>query len=249
MPVTLSELFSQYWGAPKLFINLMIFLHLLGSLALGMMVGYERSYNGRAAGMRTYGLVCMASTAAVVIVGYSQSWYGGGLGNMLHGDMTRVAQGILSGIGFLGAGLIMKEGFSISGLTSAASIWASAVIGILVGVGFYAAAIMLAVLAVLCLVVVSRIERMLPGRASLYITMRFSRDHPWTMERLRGDLDSFGFILHEDSLSVRVSEASSEWSYMVSAKDKKNTRTVTHLTMDILRVEHIEEFSVQPARN
>jgi putative Mg2+ transporter-C (MgtC) family protein len=249
MTTTPAELFALYWGAPKLFINVMIFFHLLGSLVLGMLVGYERSYNGRAAGMRTYGLVCMASTAVVVIVGYSDNWYGGGLGNTLHGDMTRVAQGILSGIGFLGAGLIMKEGFSISGLTSAASIWASAAIGILVGVGFYGGAIMLSLLCVLCLVLVSRVERVLPGRASLHVTVRFAREHPWTVERLRDNLDDFGFIMHEDSLSVRVSEASSEWSFMISAKDKKNTRTVTRLTMDILRVEQIEEFSVQPARN
>ncbi len=54
----------------------MVFLNLFGALLLGMLVGYERSYHGRAAGMRTYGLVCMASAALTVIVGYSSFWYG-----------------------------------------------------------------------------------------------------------------------------------------------------------------------------
>ena len=114
----------------------MITLNLLGGLLLGCVVGYERWYNGRAAGMRTYGLVAMASAAAISIIGYSGYWYGGQHPDITHGDMTRVAQGVLTGVGFLGAGMIMKEGLSISGLTSAASIWMSSVIGILVGVGF-----------------------------------------------------------------------------------------------------------------
>ena len=59
-------------------------------------------------------------------------------------DPTRIIQGIVTGIGFLGAGVIMREGFNISGLTTAASIWTSSVIGILVGVGFYLAAMGLA---------------------------------------------------------------------------------------------------------
>jgi hypothetical protein len=57
--------------------NALILLHLAGALLLGLMVGYERSYHGRAAGMRTYGLVCMASCALTIIAGYPNAWYGG----------------------------------------------------------------------------------------------------------------------------------------------------------------------------
>ncbi|UGA38269.1 MgtC/SapB family protein [Chromobacterium haemolyticum] len=146
MDISFAELISRYWSTPKWEINLLITLNLLGGLLLGCLVGYERWFNGRAAGMRTYGLVSMASAAAISIVGYSGYWYGGLYPDMPHGDMTRVAQGVLTGVGFLGAGMIMKEGLSISGLTSAASIWMSSVIGILVGVGFYAAAIAITLL-------------------------------------------------------------------------------------------------------
>ncbi len=58
---------SSFWSAPVVATNVIVFLNLLGALILGLLVGYERSYHGRAAGMRTYGLVCMASAAPTVI--------------------------------------------------------------------------------------------------------------------------------------------------------------------------------------
>ena len=99
-----------------------------------MLLGSERAYQGRAAGMRTYGLVCMASCALTVFSGYSHFWWGSHLPAGLAPDPTRVIQGIVSGIGFLGAGVIMKDGFTISGLSTAASIWMCSAIGILIGV-------------------------------------------------------------------------------------------------------------------
>ena len=92
---------SDYWSGSFLAANAFIALNLLGALLLGMLVGYERSYNGRAAGMRTYGLVCMASAALTVIAGYSVNWYGGhAVPSALGGDPTRIIQGIVTGIGF-----------------------------------------------------------------------------------------------------------------------------------------------------
>ena len=73
--------FGSYWSAPMIEANFFILLHLAGALALGLLVGYERAYHGRAAGMRTYGLVCMASAALTVIGGYSHFWYGGSTTN------------------------------------------------------------------------------------------------------------------------------------------------------------------------
>lgn len=133
----LKEAFEGYWSASELVTNLVVFAHLVGALLLGFVVGYERSFNGRAAGMRTYGLVCMTSAALTVIAGYPTQWYGGHTLQVVAADPTRVVQGIVTGVGFLGAGVIMKDGLNISGLTTAASLWASSAIGVLVGVGFY----------------------------------------------------------------------------------------------------------------
>ena len=74
---------QHYWSAAFLAANAFIGLNLMGALLLGMLVGYERSYNGRAAGMRTYGLVCMASTALTVFVGQAHFWYGGSAGDVV----------------------------------------------------------------------------------------------------------------------------------------------------------------------
>src|SRR5690242_21655724 len=103
------ELLAAYWSHTELATNGLILLNVLGALLLGLLVGYERSYHGRAAGMRTYGLVCMASCALTVVVGFPGYWFGGAM-NVAPDtlvDPTRVIQGIVTGVGFLGAGVIM----------------------------------------------------------------------------------------------------------------------------------------------
>lgn len=68
---------AAYWSVNEISTNVVVFLNIFGALLLGLVVGYERSFHGRAAGMRTYGLVCMASAALVVVTGYPSYWYGG----------------------------------------------------------------------------------------------------------------------------------------------------------------------------
>ncbi|CAN7484794.1 MgtC/SapB family protein [Pseudomonas sp. LjRoot71] len=98
-------LLDKFWLLPGVAVNLTLFINMLGALLLGLLVGYERSYHGRAAGMRTYGMVCMASCALTVLCIYPQHWLGD---HSLAGvDPTRVIQGVVTGIGFLGAGLMM----------------------------------------------------------------------------------------------------------------------------------------------
>ncbi|OHX11734.1 hypothetical protein BI347_17300 [Chromobacterium sphagni] len=244
-----QQLIDLYWSAAKWQVNLLIMGNLLGGLCLGSLLGYERWYNGRAAGMRTYGLVCMASTAAISIIGYSGFWYGGHNPDTVHGDMTRVAQGVLTGIGFLGAGMIMKEGLSISGLTSAASVWMSSVIGILLGVGFYAAAIALTLLCMAFVVVVNRIEHILPRRLSLFITIRLMPDHNWTVETLEQRLARSGLLLHDESISIRADQAGTVWNFMISAQNRRTFISVVDLARDIMAADHIQELDIQPARN
>ena len=249
MNLTWQELLALYWGTPKWQVNLLVVAHLFGGLVLGSLLGYERWYNGRAAGMRTYGLVCMASAAAISIIGYSGYWYGGQSADIMHGDMTRVAQGVLTGIGFLGAGMIMKEGLSISGLTSAASVWMSSVIGILIGVGFYGAAIALTLLCMVFVTVVNRIENILPRRVSLFVSVKLSADHDWTVERLAERLAPSGLKLHEESISIHADQNGASWSFLVSAHDRRSFISVVDLARDIMVADHILELDLQPARN
>src|SRR5690348_33734 len=110
---------------------------LLLALAMGAAIGMERSYHGRPAGFRTHALVCLSTALLMLITVYESMWFGTNVGTRATVDPTRMAQGIMTGIGFLGAGAIMKEGATIRGLTTAASIWITAAIGLMVGIGLY----------------------------------------------------------------------------------------------------------------
>lgn len=115
-------------------------IHLVVALIAGGLIGLERSYQGRPAGFRTHALVCMASSLLMLLTIYQVRLMKGIPLDAMRIDPTRMAQGIMTGIGFLGAGVIMKDHFTIRGLTTAASIWITAAIGILIGIGFYVAA-------------------------------------------------------------------------------------------------------------
>lgn len=101
--------------------------------SLGCVIGIERQWRAKNAGLRTNALVCLGATLFVIMGGYS--FHGPGA------DPTRVAAQIVSGIGFLGAGVIMKQGATITGLNTAATMWATAAVGALAGGGMYDVAI------------------------------------------------------------------------------------------------------------
>lgn len=251
MALPSAELLASYWSAGEVETNLIIFMNLLGALALGLLVGYERSYHGRAAGMRTYGLVCTASCALVVISGYPHFWYGGhwSMAGAAPPDPTRVIQGVVTGIGFLGAGVIMKEGFSISGLTTAASIWASSAIGIMVGVGFYGAAILLAILSAACMTLVSRLEGWLPSRSAVAITMGFRPGFMPVGEVLNRASLERGYEIAWGSLRIEEQNGRPEWHFVAVALGKGKGAPLPELARELSRFEGVEHFSLSHARN
>ena len=104
---------------------------LLISLVLGALIGLERQLHKHSAGLRTFTLICMGSTLAMLISIYICQTNT----NLLNGDPGRIAAQVLTGIGFIGAGLIIKNNDGISGLTTAACIFITAVIGLAIGVG------------------------------------------------------------------------------------------------------------------
>ena len=114
-----------------------IIARILGALVVGSLIGLERSFHGRPAGFRTHALVALASALLMLATVYQGEWMTAITPEAIRTDPTRMAQGIMTGIGFLGAGVIFKEGLTVRGLTTAASIWVTAAIGILLGVGFY----------------------------------------------------------------------------------------------------------------
>ena len=133
---------------------------MLVSTLLGTMVGWERQMGRKPAGLRTHTLVCMGSTLFVLLTEHSVTAFGGG-----HNvDPTRIIHGVVTGVGFLGAGSIMRQEGFVHGLTTAASVWIVAAIGVAVGCGAYVLAVTGTVLALLVLEGYRWIEHMLaPG--------------------------------------------------------------------------------------
>ncbi|HEX5805719.1 MAG TPA: MgtC/SapB family protein [Macromonas sp.] len=216
----ISTLFSSYWSPAIVEVNLLIFANLLGALILGLIVGYERAYHGRAAGMRTYGIVCMASAALTAFNGYPHFWWGEhGVTSTLTGlDPTRVVQGIVTGIGFLGAGVIMKEGLNINGLTTAASIWASSAIGVLVGVGFYPAAILLTLLSAALMMWGAKMEGRLPSRRAIGVTLKFRNAECPPEALVNQAMDQWGYGMAEGSLHIVSAGEQVTWQFVMVAQ-------------------------------
>src|SRR3954467_9825631 len=155
---------------------LRIALQLLAAVFAGALIGFERSYQGRPAGFRTRALVCTASSLLMLVTLYQAQWFSPSALERVSVDPTRMAQGIMTGIGFLGAGVIMKEGLSVRGLTTAASIWITAAIGILTGIGFYFPAILATVFTLGTLSVFRWIEARMPAQFYAHHMVRFQKE-------------------------------------------------------------------------
>ena len=124
------------------------------SLILGCCVGFERKRKGQIAGVRTFALISMGATLAMLLSIYVPQEYMG----LKNGDPGRIAAQVVTGIGFLGAGAIIQMKGSVRGLTTAAGIWMIAAIGMAVGVGLYLLSIIATGLILLILVVIERWE-------------------------------------------------------------------------------------------
>src|SRR6266480_2014395 len=170
-----------------------IALHLVIALAAGGIIGLERSYHGRPAGFRTHALVCLSSCMLMVLTVYQDTWFSALALDQVSVDPTRMAQGIMTGIGFLGAGVIMKEGLTIRGLTTAASIWITAAIGIMIGVGFYFPAGIGTALTLGTLSVFRWIEMKMPTQFHAHFSIRFFEGQKMVERDLRKLVASHGF--------------------------------------------------------
>lgn len=226
-----------------------LFLNMFVALVLGLAFGYERSYHGRAAGMRTYGLVCMVAAALTAVSGLPMDWYGAqvaGIGNI---DPTRTVQGIVTGIGFLGAGIIMKDGLHISGLTTAASIWAAAAIGILVGFDFYLAAIELTVLSAGFVMIGPRVANILPSRRPVAISLLFRRGYVPDEEAVTRMVLGQGYEIAKGSLSIRCHENKMEWRFVAIAAGLRKELSLSELAGRLFKLEGVDDFHLSRARN
>jgi putative Mg2+ transporter-C (MgtC) family protein len=209
----------------------------------GGCIGLERSFHGRPAGFRTHTLVCLASSLLMHVTLYQWQWLPGVPLETVRTDPTQMAQGIMTGIGFLGAGVIFKEGLSVRGLTTAASIWTTAAIGILTGVGFYLAAAV-ATLVVLGILSGFRwIEQALPSQIHAHHHVKFDRDNTMPEVDVRRLIASHAFSI--DNMSYRVSSDGRFFEYRMIIRTN-NWDNIRRLAETLRERPSIVEFRISP---
>jgi putative Mg2+ transporter-C (MgtC) family protein len=242
----------RYWTDSQWAANVLMLMHLLGAMVLGLLLGYERAYHGRAAGMRTYALVCMASCAITILVGYPDQWFGGhvaGGSPPPFTDPTRVIQGVVTGIGFLCAGVIMREGMNISGLTTAASMWAASAVGIVLGIGFYFAAIALTLLCATLMMWGAKLESRLPSHPAIAVTLRGEAGRRFTQIELAAFTNALGYRFAPGSLSIEAQGDQEEWRFVCTAKRNFKGQTLCGFTEHLHELPGVASYRVTHARN
>lgn len=155
------------------------------AVIIGVIIGSERARHGRAAGMRTHVLVCLGATLTSLTGIYISDILGYG------GDVFRISAQVISGVGFLGAGMIiLKDNNVITGLTTAAGVWTTSVIGIALGYGFYVGALVMTVLFSVTITLFARFERRRKSTQVLYIEIDDMYKANAVLQKLEQTLDS-----------------------------------------------------------
>lgn len=222
----------------------LILLRLSLAVAAGGLIGMERAFHGRPAGFRTHALVCTSSALLMLLTIFQLELMGNIPLEIIRVDPTRMGQGIMTGIGFLGAGVIMKEKFTIRGLTTAAAIWMSASIGIIIGMGLLNAAFVATLFTLLILSVFGWLERFLPTQH--YASMRIVTpiDSGLTRNAIMALLAEHGIKCAAPSY---YKEDGGEFVRYEFTLRSIKTGTFERLADTLLRSETVREFSVIPS--
>ena len=215
-----------------------IFKLLLGTL-LGGLIGVERQTHGRAAGLRTQLLVCVACVLLMIISeGFS-------VRAALHPeftrvDPTRIAAGALAGLGFLGAGVILKMGFTVQGLTTAACIWVVSAIGLAIGAGEYFAAVVVFFITFFSLWALRRWETRVPRLVYKYITL--VTDESGDEEAIRSIVGGKGYKLIKMDYRIELPIKEKTYTFTASSRDDS---AVKELINDIIGLPFVKRLEIK----
>jgi putative Mg2+ transporter-C (MgtC) family protein len=223
--------------------TLVMTARILGAMLIGAVVGLERSFHGRPAGFRTHALVCVASALLMLVTVYQNEWMTQVAADAIRTDPTRMAQGIMTGIGFLGAGVIFKEGLTVRGLTTAASIWMTASIGILVGIGFWFAALLGTMATLVILSVFRFVESKMPSEFYAHHHLRFRREAVMGEAELKKLVGSYGFSIANLHSRLIEDGKSFEYRMVIRSRDRDSAGA---LSQHLLSLPSVIEFRISP---
>jgi putative Mg2+ transporter-C (MgtC) family protein len=202
------------------FLNQDIGVPLVSSIVTGMLIGAERELRNKSAGLRTHTLVCFASTLLMFAATRQGEWTTDFIpGGQVVADPTRMAHGVLTGIGFLCAGVIFREGPSVHGLTTAASLWMAAALGLLYGIGMYWLALAGTASTLAVLVLFRLFYRVLPSGIKAAVAVRCG-DATCDAAALRRLLHAEGFRAAPIAQRWRSDGAGGELATEVALRDE-----------------------------
>jgi len=206
---------------------------------LGGVVGLERESLNRPAGFRTYTVVCVGSALAMVVsIDMFNQFY-----HHVNADPGRIAAQVISGIGFLGAGTIMKEGATIRGLTTAAGLWVVACIGLAAGAGMYMAAIVATFLILFVLIYFARFEHRFTGMRLYKGIVMLVDDQPGQVGIIGSILGEMDVLIKEINLDREESENQLEIELLLQLPPETSVSQVIERLSNIQGLHHIDRLN------
>lgn len=173
---------------PMLLRNSELLLRIFVAMILGMLIGNERKNRMKSAGMRTHALVALGSALMMVVSKY-------GFGDTVQGDGARLAAQVVSGVGFLGAGMIFVRHNLVSGLTTAAGVWTTAGIGLTIGAGMY----FVGILSALMMVLMQNISHRIP----FFSNVAYAGQIRMTIQKKQGAVTEMEQLLVRHNLEIQ----------------------------------------------
>lgn len=216
-----ADMASSLAGAPHIGGGTIV-LRLLVASVLGAIIGLERQTHGRAAGLRTMMLVSLGCCLVMLVSNVFPEAYWrfrGDASNFIRIDPARLAYGVMAGIGFLGAGTILKSGGNIWGLTTGATIWCAAAIGLAVGMGMYGSSVATTALVLFALLVVEHLEAALPVPGFKIIEVVLP-DQPDIVTRFAGQIEEHHATVSDICLERR-NDGTIKATYTITLSDRK----------------------------
>lgn len=208
-----------------------IILRLVTSVLLGAIIGFEREHRGKPAGLKTHILVSLGSCLVAIL---SVNLYAGVQG-LTNADPARLAAQVVSGIGFLGAGAIIKEGPTIRGLTTAASLWVVASVGLAAGVGMMVGAMATAILVVIVLQWLPKLEKLLRYSSPDILLYIHSEDRPGQVGRIGAILGTLGIRI----IQIKIEEQEKGQIGIPVILDLQNKRDLTVVMAELSKLEGV----------
>lgn len=215
------------------------FIKFFLSAVAGMIMGLERKTRNQVVGMRTLVLISVSS-ALWAVISYALTEIQAAKG-FDGGDPTRVIAGVVSGIGFLGGGAILHQGLNVKGLTSAAIVWTTSAIGTAIGVGLYAEAAFVLVVAVVLLLTLEKVEeKFFPAGKNKTFHIVYDNEDV-DMERIKNAIEQNGFIVKDLNMSRIMASNQIILRYTVKSPSKDD---FTDLINELKKISSLGEFSV-----